>query len=64
MDTTWIWYTLLGVIYLAILYALVKPGSPGASGVTVLSNALASLVATATGSTTQSTNVPQGGFSA
>lgn len=42
---------LVGIIYLAILYLLVKPGSDGATAIKTVSTALADLVKTATGST-------------
>lgn len=50
-DTAFIWIFLIGVIYVAILYALVRPGSPAAGAVNTVSNALAAVVATATGNT-------------
>ena len=63
-STTWIWYMILGIIYLAILYALVKPGSPVAAGVVGISTALDTLVSTAVGGTpnTSSNAVPPGGI--
>lgn len=57
---TWFWYLLLGIIYVAILYALVKPGSPAAAGVTSVANALSTLVTTAVGGNSPS-STPQGG---
>jgi hypothetical protein len=48
-DKAWFWTLLIGVIYIAILYVLVKPGSAGASAVQAFSKALADLVTTATG---------------
>jgi hypothetical protein len=60
-EKTWFWYAILGIIYVAILYALVKPGSPAAGGVTAVSSALASLVTTAVGGTSNNT-VPPGGI--
>ena len=65
-EKTWFWYAVVGIIYIAILFALVKPGSPAASGVTAVAGALASLVTTAVGGTTaqpqqtKSSNTPQG----
>jgi hypothetical protein len=50
-ETDWFWYTVIGVIYLAIVYGLVKPGSPAAGGVTAIAAALSSLITTATGNT-------------
>jgi hypothetical protein len=50
-DKGWFWTLLIGLIYVAILFVLVKPGSPGADAVKGLSNALSSLVTTATGGT-------------
>jgi hypothetical protein len=63
-EITWIWYVILGIIYLAILYALVKPGSPVAAGVTGISAALSALITTAVGGTpnTSSNAVPAGGI--
>lgn len=63
-ETSWIGYVILGVIYLAILYALVKPGSPVAAGVTGISKALADLITTAVGGSpnTSSNSVPPGGI--
>lgn len=40
---------LIGIIYLAVLFVLVRPGSQGPSLVTNVSNGLANLVKTATG---------------
>ena len=63
---TWLWYFILGIIYIAILYALVKPDSPAANGVKAVSDAIATLVTTAIGGTQatgQSANpVPSGGI--
>jgi hypothetical protein len=62
-DKSWFWTLVIGMIYVAILYVLVKPGSNGANAVKGLSNALANLVSTATGGTPATdgnTNVPTG----
>lgn len=40
---------LVGAIYLAIVYSLVRPGSPAAGVVQTVSNALVAVVSTATG---------------
>lgn len=40
---------LIGSIYLAIVYALVRPGSPAAGVVQTVGNALVSVVGSATG---------------
>jgi hypothetical protein len=62
-EKTWFWYTVTGIIYVAILYALVKPGSPAANGVTAVTGALASLITTAVGGTSSnsSSNTVQSG---
>jgi len=39
----------VGVIYLAILYALVRPGSPAAAVVQTISSAMVAVVGSATG---------------
>jgi uncharacterized membrane protein YdcZ (DUF606 family) len=44
-----LWDLLAGVIVLAIVYMLVRPGSKGTQIVTVLGNALTALVAQTTG---------------
>ena len=41
---------LIGVIYIAIVYALVRPGSPAAGAVTTISNLMIGLVGSVTGS--------------
>jgi len=48
-DKAWFWYFVIGIIYIAILVVLVKPGSGAAAAVTTLSDGLATLVATASG---------------
>jgi hypothetical protein len=50
-DKGWFWTLIIGLIYVAIVYVLVKPGSDGANAVKGLANALSSLVTTATGGT-------------
>lgn len=40
---------LIGIIYLAIVYSLVRPGSPAAATVKTVSNALIGVVGSATG---------------
>jgi xanthosine utilization system XapX-like protein len=42
---------LIGVIYLAIVYSLVRPQSPAASVIKTVSNALIGIVGTVTGYT-------------
>lgn len=44
-----IWELVAGVFLLAILFMLVRPGSPAGQAVGDVSNALASLISTATG---------------
>jgi hypothetical protein len=64
-NMTWIWYFILGIVYVAILYALVKPGSPAANGVNAVSNAIATLITTAVGGTPANVSpnpVPPGGI--
>jgi hypothetical protein len=48
-SKSWIGFFIVGIIYIAILVMLVKPGSPAAAGVVSLSNGLADLIATAVG---------------
>jgi hypothetical protein len=48
-SKAWIGFFIVGIIYIAILVMLVKPGSPAGAGVVSLSNGLADLVATAVG---------------
>lgn len=43
---------LIGIIYLAIVYSLVRPGSPAAGAVKTISNTLIAVVGSATGSNT------------
>jgi len=45
----WFWYFVIGLIYIAILVVLVRPGSGAANAVTTLGDGLASLVAVASG---------------
>lgn len=65
-EKSWFWYFILGIIYLAILYVLVKPGSQANAAVVSLGQGLADLVTTAVGGTA-STNgggislIPTGG---
>lgn len=40
---------LIGIIYLAIVFALVRPGSPAAAVVKIVSNALIGIVGSVTG---------------
>ena len=49
---------LIGVVYVAIVYALVRPGSPAASVITSISRALTGVVGSATGSTTLGSITP------
>lgn len=42
---------LIGVIYLAIVYVLVRPGSPAANAIKVVSGALVGVVGSVTGYT-------------
>lgn len=46
---------LIGVIYLAILYSLVRPGSPAAGTVKTITDALVGIVGSATGYTSGGT---------
>lgn len=50
-----IWSVISGVIILGIIYMLVRPGSPAASAVTQVGDALTALVQTATGYTPNAT---------
>jgi hypothetical protein len=50
-EHAWFWYFVLGIIYLAILFILVKPGSDAEGAIVNVSNGLASLVKTAVGGT-------------
>ena len=43
---------IFGAIVVAIIYSLVRPGSPAAGAVQTISNALIAVVGTATGTTT------------
>jgi dolichol kinase len=43
-----IWQLVIGVIIVAIIFTLVRPGSPSGSAITQISDALASLIGTAT----------------
>lgn len=58
-EHAWFWYMVLGIIYLAILYMLVKPGSPAGQGVQAFANAFASLVKTAVGGTNNNSSATQ-----
>jgi hypothetical protein len=64
-EKAWFWYFVLGIVYVAILYVLVKPGSNAESAVVSLSKGLSSLVTTAVGGTPASTQntvtIPTGG---
>jgi hypothetical protein len=63
-EKAWFWYFVLGIIYLAILFVLVKPGSQAEAGVISLSNGLAALITTAVGGTAPAgniTTIPTGG---
>lgn len=46
---TIVWEVLIGALYLAIVFAVVRPGSPAASAVSQISNALVGVVQTVTG---------------
>lgn len=48
MNKDTIWETITGAIIVAIVYVLVRPGSPAATAVTQVSDALQALVKTAT----------------
>lgn len=58
---------LVGIIFVAIVYSLVRPGSPASGIVQVISNALIAVVGTATGSyitnPLSSTSMTSGGVS-
>jgi hypothetical protein len=60
-EKTWLWYFILGIIYIAILVMLVKPGSDAGNAVTSLSNGLSTLIKTAVGAPS-TTTVPTGGI--
>jgi hypothetical protein len=61
-EKVWLWYFLLGIIYIALLVMLVKPGSDAGSAVVSLSHGLSSLVKTAVGGTSAASDVPPGGI--
>jgi hypothetical protein len=61
-EKAWFWYFVLGIIYIALLVMLVKPGSNAGSAIGSLSNGLADLVKTAVGGTQPASNVPPGGI--
>jgi hypothetical protein len=50
-SKAWIGFFIVGIIYIAILVMLVKPGSQAGTAVVHLGNGLADLVATAVGGT-------------
>jgi hypothetical protein len=54
MKNKGLWELVTGVIIIAIIFMLVRPGSPAGTAVTDLSEALAALVGTATGYTSSS----------
>jgi|HubBroStandDraft_2_1064218.scaffolds.fasta_scaffold104671_4 hypothetical protein len=63
-EKAWFWYFVLGIIYIAILFVLVRPGSDAESAVVSLSKGLSSLVTTAVGGTAPAgniTTIPTGG---
>jgi hypothetical protein len=43
---------LIGVVYLAIVYSLVRPGSPAAAVIKTISTSLSGVIGSATGSET------------
>jgi dolichol kinase len=62
-EKAWFWYFVLGIIYIALLVVLVRPGSDATNAVLKLSDGLASIIKTAVGGTTATTsNVPPGGI--
>lgn len=52
-----IWAVISGVIILGIIYMLVRPGSPAATAIQQVSDALTALVQTATGYTSGQSQV-------
>ncbi len=48
MNTAGLWELVTGVIIIAVIYMLVRPGSPAHTAINTLSAALATLVTTAT----------------
>jgi hypothetical protein len=62
-EKAWFWYFVLGIIYIAILFVLVKPGSQAESAVLSLSDGLSTLITTAVGGTptTITQLIPTGG---
>lgn len=64
-EHVWFWYFLLGIIYIAILFMLVKPGSNAGGAVVGVSKGLAELVTTAVGGTPANVSpipIPTGGL--
>lgn len=59
MNAKTVWEIITGTVIVAIIFMLVRPGSPAASAIKQISDALQSLVTTATGYTG---NQPQGLF--
>jgi hypothetical protein len=51
-SKAWLWYFILGIIYIALLVLLVKPGSNAGTAVKSLSNGLSDLIRTAVGGNT------------
>lgn len=46
-----VWEFLIGAVYVAIVYSLVRPGSPAASVIKTVSSAMVGIVGTVTGYT-------------
>jgi hypothetical protein len=56
MNSDTLWQVATGAVIIAIVYMLVRPGSPGAKAVADISGALASMIKTATGYQAGSSN--------
>ena len=55
MSGSDVWELITGVIIVAIIYVLARPGSPAAGAIASVSNALSGLVSTATNQSTEQT---------
>jgi len=54
-----VWQFIIGVMILAIIFMVARPGAPAASAITDVSTALANLVKTATDYTVSNTGTEQ-----
>jgi hypothetical protein len=55
MNSDTVWELITGAVIVAVIFMLVRPGSPAAAAVIVMSDGLSALVTTATGYTGGST---------